>query len=271
MTSVNVGGVNIFYEVMGQGAPLVMIQGFGQNSLQWGPIPAELAKQYKVILVDNRGTGRSDKPDSPMTIPMLADDVAHVLDALSISKASIFGVSMGGLISQRFAINHPDRVINLVLGCTFPSGPHHVQAPADGIRVLFDFEYLKNMTPEQRTMEVFRFMCSEKYIDAHPEAYKAYHEATVGYPTPTRMFKQQGGAIGKEDTWQELPLISVPTLLITGTADRMVPHQNSENLAKRIPGAELVLLPDMRHGFYIEAMGETINAIKAFIKRNKPA
>jgi len=270
MASVNVEGVNIYYEVLGQGEPLVMIQGFGQYSLQWGQLPNEFAKQYTVILMDNRGTGRSDKPDSPMSIAILADDISKVLDALSIRRANIFGVSMGGLISQRFAINHPERVINLILGCTFPSGAHHIQPPSDGMRILFDVEYLKSLTPEQITRETFKFLCSEEYINENPEAYKYYHRVTMENPTPGYTYKRQSQAIAQEDTWEGLPGIKVPTMIITGTSDRIVPYKNSELIRERIAGSELVLLQDKRHGFYIEAMDSTKIFTNGFIKRHTP-
>jgi pimeloyl-ACP methyl ester carboxylesterase len=270
MALLNVDGVNIFYEVIGQGDPLVMIQGYGHYSLQWGNLPSEFAKQYKVIMVDNRGTGRSDKPNESMTIPIMADDIARVLDALSIKKANIFGISMGGLIAQRFAINHSERVINLILGCTFPSGAHHVTPPPEGLRILFDGKYLASMPPEQRTREVFGFLCSEEFIEADPEAYRYYHKVTMENPTPGYIFKRHGEAIVKEDTWEELAGIKVPTLIITGTADKIVPCKNSEIIKGRIPNAELVLLQDKRHSFFIEAMGSTVTFIDGFIKRHTP-
>lgn len=227
MSSVEIGGMSIFYEVMGG----------------------------SII-------------DSPITIPMMADDVAGVLDALAIRKANVFGVSMGGVISQRFALNHRDRVSNLVLGCTTPGGRQHVPAPPDGVRLLFDFEYLKSMTPEQRTMAVFHFMVSEEFIKRHPEVYQSYHRATVDHAIPTRTFRYQAEAIAGEDTWDGLGTLTSPTLLITGSEDRIVPCGNSQKMAKCIPGAELVMLKGMRHGFYIEAVEETIDAIVGFIKKN---
>lgn len=270
MASVNVDGVNIYYEVQGQGDPLVMIQGYGHYSLQWGQLPGEFAKQYRVILIDNRGTGRSDKLDAPITVPVMAGDILGVLDDLSIRKANIFGVSMGGLISQRFAINHPERVINLILGCTTPGGSHHIPPDIDGLRLLFDIEYLKTMTPEQRTMEIFRFMCSEEYIAANPEAYKYYHRVTIEHPTPGYIFRRQAEAIKQEDTWEGLAGIGVPIMFITGTSDKIVPYKNSELMNKQVQGSEIILLQDKRHGFFIEAMESTREFINSFIKRHTP-
>jgi pimeloyl-ACP methyl ester carboxylesterase len=269
MTIIDIDGVKIYYEVLGQGDPLVMIQGFGHYSLHWGQLPYEFSRNYKVILVDNRGVGRSDKPRTPITIPMMAEDIVRVLDELSIEKANIFGVSMGGIIAQRLAINYSNRVANLILGCTTPSGRHHIMPDSDGQRILYDFDYLKNMTPEQRTMEIFRFFCSEDFIKGHPEAYQYYHRVTLEHPTPTRTFILQADAIQHEDTWDELPQISAHVMIITGTADRIVPYKNSELIRERIPEAELILLEDMRHGFFIEAMDATRIFVDGFLRRHR--
>lgn len=268
MPYVDINGVKIYYEVLGQGDPLVMIQGYGHHSLQWGGLPNEFTKlQYQVILMDNRGVGRSDKPDAPLTVPQMADDVCKVLDTLSIRRASVFGVSMGGMIAQEFALNHPDRLINLILGCTTPGGPNSVKPTPEGAKILSDFDYVKNMTPEQRTREIFKFFCTEDFIEANPDALKWYHEATMAYPTPTRVFVQQAEAVSKFDSWDRLPDIKAPTMIITGTADHIIPFKNSELLEERIPGAELTLLQDKRHGFFIEAMDSTRIFINGFMKR----
>jgi len=261
-------GIKLYYEVIGQGDPLVLIMGYGHHSLHWGALPQQFARiNYQVVLMDNRGVGRSDKPDTPMSISMMADDVCSVMDAAGLKKASVFGVSMGGLIAQVFALNHPDRLINLVLGCTFPGGPHMVPTDPEGLRILFDYEYLQKMTPEQRSMTVFRFFCSDEFIETNKESFNYYHRVTTEYPTPVYIFKRQAEAISKEDTWDRLPSIKSPTMIITGTDDHLVNFKNSELLEERIPGAELTMLQDKRHGFFIEAMDSARIFVNGFMKR----
>ncbi len=263
----DVGGVKIYYEVLGQGDPFLMIQGYGHYSLQWGQLPQELAKQHQVILIDNRGVGRSDKPDNPITVPLMAEDACRVLDELSISRTTVFGVSLGGMIAQEFALNYPDRLVNLILGCTYCGGPHAVKPPPEGLKVLFDYQWLAKMPPEQRTLEVFKFFCTEEFIEANPEALKYYHKVTTEYPTPLRTFRRQAEAVAQFDTWERLPNITAPTLLIHGTDDKIIPFENSQILEERIAGAELVLMQDKRHGFFIEAMDSTRIFINGFLKR----
>ncbi|MBN1375402.1 MAG: alpha/beta hydrolase [Dehalococcoidia bacterium] len=269
MPFADAAGVKIYYEVLGAGDPLIMLQGFGQYSLQWGGLPDEFVKlQYQVILIDNRGTGRSDKPDAPVTVVGMADDVCAVMDAISLKRSSLFGVSMGGMIAQEFAINHADRLNNLVLGCTTPGGPNSIPPMPVGARVLFDFDYMKNMTPEQRSSEVFRLFCSEDFIQENPDALKKYHEATIKYPTPLFIFARQAEAVSKFDTWDRLEKIKSPTMIISGTFDHIVPFKNSELLKHLIPHSELTLLQDKRHGFFIEAMDSTRIFINGFMKRH---
>jgi 3-oxoadipate enol-lactonase len=263
------GGVKIYYEVVGQGDPLVLIQGYGQHLLHWATLPAEFAKlQYQVILIDNRGTGRSEKPNAPFSIADMADDVCKVLDALSIRKASVFGISMGGMIAQEFALNHADRLVNLVLGCTLCGGSHSVPPTPEGSRILFDYNYLMSMTPEQRSREVFRFLCSDEFTEANPDALKYYHEVTMQYPTPLDVYIWQADAISKFDTWERLPSIKSPTMIIHGTSDQIIPFKNSEILEERIPGAELTLLQDKLHFFFIEGMDSTRIFVQGFMKRH---
>ncbi|MGA2367662.1 MAG: alpha/beta hydrolase [Dehalococcoidia bacterium] len=269
MPFADAGGVKIYYEVVGQGDPLVLIQGYGHNLLHWGTLPAEFAKlQYQVTLIDNRGVGRSDKPDAPVTIAGMADDVCKVLDDLSIKKASVFGVSMGGMIAQEFALNHADRLVNLVLGCTTCGGPHSVPPTPEGAKILFDYNYLAGMTPEQRSREIFRFLCTDEFIDSSPEDLRYYHEVTTQYPTPLYVFVRQAQAISTFDAWERLPRIKSPTMIICGTSDQIIPFKNSEILEERIPGAELTLLQDKLHSFFIEARDSTRIFVHGFMKRH---
>lgn len=262
------GDTKLYYEVIGQGDPLVLIMGYGHHSLHWGDLPQQFAKNnYQVVTMDNRGVGRSDRVDAPMSIAMMADDVCSVMDAAGLKKASVFGVSMGGLVAQVFALNHADRLFNLVLGCTFPGGTHTVPTDPEGMRILFDYEYLQKMTPEQRSMTVFRFFCSDEFIEANRTSFEYYHRVTTEYPTPLNIFKRQAEAIAGEDTWDRLPSIKAPTMIISGTDDCLVKFKNSELMAKRIPGAELTLLQDKRHGFFIEAIDSTRIFVNGFMKR----
>src|SRR5579859_5674192 len=111
-------GARIYWDEQGTGAPILLIMGLGATSDWWWRTRPPLTARYRTIALDNRGAGRSDVPPGPYSIPQMASDAAAVLDAAGIESAHVFGVSMGGMIAQEFALQHPQRVWSLILGCT---------------------------------------------------------------------------------------------------------------------------------------------------------
>src|SRR5260370_12392719 len=112
-------GLKIRYERRGKGDPVAVIMGFGGSGRGWGePFLGAMEKSFELIVIDNRGTGESDKPEKGWTVADMADDAAAVLDHAKVPRAHIFGISMGGMISQEFTLRHGSRVLGLVLGCT---------------------------------------------------------------------------------------------------------------------------------------------------------
>ena len=123
MPFVQVNDLKIYYEEYGAGTPLLLVMGLGATVLGWSlPQVKRLATKHRVILFDNRGAGQTDKPRGPYTMPQLAADAVGLLDALSIGRAHVFGVSMGGMIVQHIALDYPQRVRSLILGCTGAGG-----------------------------------------------------------------------------------------------------------------------------------------------------
>jgi pimeloyl-ACP methyl ester carboxylesterase len=114
-----VNGVRINYMVEGRGEPLIMIAGFSASRSSWAPQIHFFKKHYRVITFDNRGAGKSDKPEGPYTTRMMADDAIKLIDHLAIARASVMGISMGGMIAQEIGINYPEKINKLVLACTF--------------------------------------------------------------------------------------------------------------------------------------------------------
>src|SRR5581483_9471957 len=130
-------GVRLHYEVQGQGEPLLMVMGLGGSSAAWPPtLIDELARSFRVIIYDNRGTGLSDKPDAPYSLEMFAADAIALLDHLKIQRTHVFGVSMGGMISQELALRYAPRLQTLTLGCTTFGGKQAVPPPPESIKLL---------------------------------------------------------------------------------------------------------------------------------------
>ena len=120
MTKAKINGINICYDVQGTGEPLVLLMGLGAYSRKWEKHLAEYRKHFKCILIDNRGSGNSDKPEmDAYSTEMMAEDTIGVLDVLDIQRAHFHGISMGGAIAQIIAAKYPERVISLVLTSTF--------------------------------------------------------------------------------------------------------------------------------------------------------
>ncbi len=269
MPTVKVGDISIYYEIHGEGEVLVLVMGYGGSSGQWFRQVPGLSHEYRVVAFDNRGAGRSDKPDVPYTMQMFAQDIARLLEALAIDAAHIYGVSMGGMIAQEFALRYPERVISLILGCTICGGAHTIPPDEEAMMVLFDMERMKRLTPEEAARELLPFLCGQEFIDNNPDIVEQWIANSVEYVTPLHGYQRQGEAIMGHDTYDRLPQIKVPTLVISGSTDRLVPVENSRLLASRIPDVELVILGNAGHGFFIEAAEEANMAILDFLGRHR--
>jgi 3-oxoadipate enol-lactonase len=162
MPRVQAGSIAMHYERRGSGDPLVLIMGFGGSGAMWDHTFVDLlAAQFDVIVPDNRGTGQSEKTDEPIELRTLADDTAHLLDALGIARAHVFGVSMGGMVAQEFALAHPQRLRGLVLGCTNCGGPSAVQAEPEIVQLLLP---QKGMAPRAVIQRTYQAMLTPETI-----------------------------------------------------------------------------------------------------------
>jgi len=265
--TVRVGDINIYYEIHGDGEPLLLINGYGQYSGHWAALIRHLSREHRLIIFDNRGTGRSDKPEIRYSIKMMAADARGLIDALGIDRAHVFGISMGGMIAQEFALNYPERVISLILGCTECGGKNAVPQTKEAKEFLFGAEMAK-LSAAERARLAPPMLWNQGFIDKHPEAVEFYVETTLKFPTPPHSYACQARAIWSHDTYDRLPQIKAPTLVIAGDADRIIPVGNSKILASRIPGAELVMLKNSGHGFFGDAARESITTILDFLKRH---
>jgi pimeloyl-ACP methyl ester carboxylesterase len=269
MPTAKVGDINIYYEVHGKGEALVLIMGLGGSSVWWFRQVPVFSQQYRVVAFDNRGTGQSDKPDMPYTMEMMAADVAGLLENIGIKTAHVFGVSMGGMIAQHFAIRYPERVSSLILGCTTCGGPHSLMPDAEAMSALSDIEHMQRQTPEERVREMLPFILSQEFINKNERLIEQFIAKVTEYVTPLHGYMRQVEAIMGHDTYERLPEIKVPTLVIAGDADRLVPVENSRLLASRIPRAELVILKKMGHGFWVEAETEANKVVLDFLRRHR--
>jgi 3-oxoadipate enol-lactonase len=266
-----VGDINIYYEVRGSGEALVMIMGLG-GGIPWLLLQIPVfSQQYQVIAFDNRGTGGTDAPDIPYSMEMMAGDLAGLLDTIGVKAAHVFGISMGGMIAQHFALRYPDKIRTLILGATTCGGTHRIIPDAEALKVLTDMERMQKLTPEERSKETLPFVFSQDFIDNKPAIIQEILAKMAGHISPPHGYKRQVEAVVAHDTYERLPEIKVPTLVIAGDADKLVPPENSRIIASRIPQAELVILKNMGHGFNIEAADEVNSTVLRFLKRHSPS
>lgn len=249
MPKVRVGDVELYYMEAGTGEPLVLIMGFGGDHLAWGLQVPAFAERYRVIALDNRGVGQSSAPDVPYTTAMMADDTAGLLDALAIEHAHILGVSMGGMIAQELALRHPRRVRTLQLHATYARADRYVLALLDAIR-----EIRLGLGREKalRAMALWLFEPAS-YVE-RPEFVEFFlqNALTNPYPQTDVGFLRQADAVRAHDALERVAQIRRPTLVTVATNDILVPPHFSRELAARISGVELHVLPRGGHGYFWE-------------------
>lgn len=267
MPHIQTNGVNLYYEEHGSGEPLVLIMGFTVSSVGWHWNIPDFAQQFRVIALDNRGVGQSDKPDVPYSMAMFADDTAGVLAGLGIDNAHIFGISMGGMIAQEFALRYPQRVKTLTLGCTNCGGPRTV-LPTDP-DVLNLLANVNSMDVVQAALTMTKVAVTPWFMRQRMDVLIELQRLSSQYPTPQHGMVCQMAAIQGHDTYDRLPQLTMPTLVITGKEDGLVPPENSVTLAQHIPNADLVLLANASHLFNIELPGATAEVVTRFIQRRR--
>lgn len=267
MPKTKVGDINIYYEIHGQGEPLVLIPGASSSGdIFFMHVPV-FAREYQVITYDPRGTGQSDAPDMPYSMEMMADDLAGLLDAIGIKSAHVYGTSLGGMTAQHLAIRHPQKVKSLVLACANAGGASQV-IMSDPEAIDF-FLHPPQLPPTDFAMRMFSLTMSREFIDKHTELMKQNIDAFLKHPTPLVGMMRQGQLAAIHDAYDKLPTIKAPTLVIHGSADRIVPVENARILASRIPGAELTILEKMGHLFMLEAFDESNRIMLDFLKRHR--
>jgi len=242
MSFVENQGTKIYWDEQGQGDPLLLVMGLGYTSVMWHRTRPLLAQHFRTIALDNRGVGLSAVPPGPYSIATMASDAAAVLDAAGIDRAHVFGVSMGGMIAQEFALQYPARTRSLILGCTSPGGPSAVRAE----RKVADMLLARGMTPEQAREAILPYI-----YDAATPPEKIDEDVHLRQPwlPSVEGYMAQLQAILAWESYSRIAQIAAPTLVIHGTSDALVPPGNGELIALRIPGAKLVLLKHASHLF----------------------
>jgi pimeloyl-ACP methyl ester carboxylesterase len=235
------GETRIAYELRGAWCRrpwLVLIQGMGLDRRGWEGIQGKLRRRFRLVLVDNRGCGRSERPAGSFTVADMAGDVVAVLDAAGIRRAHVLGASLGGMVAQELAIRHPERIDALVLACTTPGWPFAYPMPAPSVRLIAATARLPAKAAWRRHME---------------NALSAQAAAGARYAGRLR----QAG-------------IRARTLVLHGGADTVVDPRNGRLLADRIPRAKLRIFPELGHLFFWEEPDGFVAAVTSFLTDDGP-
>ena len=243
MPTISAGRLKIFYEREGSGPPLVFIAGLGADHHFWSPLLEQLRGRYDCVVFDNRGNGLSSRPRNGYAPSDIAADTLALMDGLGIERAHLFGWSLGGMVAQWIALEHPERIRGMVLAGSM--------AKADA-RMMHILRTRKLMQRRMKPQEYFTVLASFMYgakVLAQPEFVRGYVRRAANNPHPQALhaFDQLVEGIGAFDSRSRLRRIKTPTLVLVGEEDILTTPERSRELAKGIPGAELEILPGVSH------------------------
>lgn len=266
MPIATLGGLSLRYEERGAGAPVLLIAGLGRGLDMWEAQAAALAPRFRVVTFDNRGVGGSAAPPGPYTAAQMAEDAVGLLNHLGIERAHVVGASLGGFIAQELALAHPARVRRLaLLGSSF-GGDRSRRMSAEVWRLMADrdglsySEYLERVVPLGFAEE---FVAQNREWVARSIAARA-----AAPPVSAAAWMAQACAGATFTAAERLPGLAPTTLVMTGTADVVVPPANAWLLARAIPDARLVLYPGAGHYFFIERADAVNRDLIAFLEGN---
>jgi len=263
MPKVKVNDIQVYYEVHGQGFPLIMIMGLAGNLDWWDPrMIQELSEKFKLVVFDNRGAGRTDVSDRRYTIKLFAEDTAGLMDALEISRAHVFGISMGGMIAQELVLSYPKKVEKLVLCSTNCGGRKSVLPSGKVLEMLMADRSAPS--PEEMARMMIPLVFTEDFIKKNPDFVELAIQQILRAPISKEAFMGQLKAIMEFNTFDRLSQIRAPALILHGKRDILVPPENGSILAKAIPNAKLVYFENSAHGL-IEEMEKMIRVLLDFL------
>jgi 3-oxoadipate enol-lactonase len=253
--------VRCYYELLGQGEPLLLIPGLGVTSSVWDPVVPELAEHFSLILVDNRGMGRSQAKRQPSCLSDYCSDLVELLDLLQVDRAHVLGLSLGGVIAHRLGVYHAPRVNGLVLAsCTDHFTPYLMH-----VATLLG-QTLRRLRSRAFAHTIEVLGSSPNYVDSQPEMIEVRVREKSAQNIPPRAIGRQLRCLAASDG--ELgDQIVAPTLVIAGEHDFLIPSCYAREMAKRIPGSRFVMIPGAGHNPLVECPEQVLPTIIDFLKQ----
>lgn len=262
MALLRIGDLHLYYEVHGDGDPLLLIAGLASDSQSWQPIIGELSRHYRVIVLDNRGVGRTSPSEVDTSITLMADDCIALINHLGLTSVSILGHSMGGFVAMDCAIRYPYHVDNLILAATaaFTSQRNNT--------LLSDWVSYQESGMDLRLWfrNIFYWIFSRDFFENEETLNEAIRLA-IAYPYPQSRvaFRKQVQAIAEFDCLKDLYNITSKTLVVCGKKDLLFPPEESIMLSEKIPGARFSLIEKAAHSIHIEYPEAIIEKVLNFL------
>ena len=264
---VTTNGVSLRYEIVGEGPPLCLINGFRLHGSAWpAAFVQRLATQFSVLTYDSRGTGLSDKPGDDYEITTLARDAVGVISAMGFSSAHVLGFSMGGAVAQELAISYPSYVDRLVLFATYAGVGFTIPAPWEAQRRLFNVD---SLSAEEAARQVWPVTYSPEFLKSNLAFVEAQMRREIANPTPDHVARGQRAGLRRFSSGLRLWQVRAITLVVTADEDQLIPPGNSRLIASMIPGARLESLSDLGHRAIWEAPEEIADLVIDFLESSK--
>jgi 3-oxoadipate enol-lactonase len=252
-------GTRVWWDEHGSGEPLLLIMGLGFPASLWYRVLPRLSQSFRVLVFDNRGTGRTGAVPGPYAIEAMAGDAVAVLDAADARSAHVLGISMGGLIAQEVALSEPARVRSLILACTHPGGSATVLPSPEVLEQLYSRNDLPLEESYRATIRIAYAPCTD------PETVEEDIAARLADPTsPEGYMNQLVGGMGYAGSFDRLAQLTTPTLCLHGTDDMLVPPVNAQNLAAAISSARVQWIHGAGHMLFSDAPDAFIDAVTSF-------
>jgi 3-oxoadipate enol-lactonase len=273
MAIAEANGQQLYYEIhprspasagqgAGEGEPLLCVAGLSADTLVWIPQLQAFSAEHRTVIFDNRDVGQSSMAEPAYNMADMARDALALADQLDLESFHLLGVSMGGAIAQEVALQAPGRVRTLTLAVTFSTGGAYSRRLAEvwGARVM-------QISREQHVDELMLMNHSEEFYE-NPDMVAFVRTAMLQnpHPQPPEAFGRQLAACSRHDTLDRLDTLTMPTQVIGGERDILVPVWKSREIASAIPNAKLTVLPAAPHGLSVERAEEFNAAVLGFIR-----
>lgn len=261
MPTTEANGHTLYYEIHGEGEPLLLVMGLAADTMAWALQVPAFSAHYKTVIFDNRDVGQSAMTDGPYEVSDMAQDALGLADALELESFHLVGVSMGGAIAQEMALTASQRIRSLTLAVTFSAGGAWARQLSQtwGGRV-------QKMSREERTDELLLLNMSEAFFEnAEGVAWLRDLMLQNPNPQPAEAFARQLDASSRHDARERLSSLSMPTHVIGAEHDILVPVWKSRELAELIPKAKLSVIDDSPHGANLERAEEFNQLVLGFL------